>query len=293
MSIENTHFRRDRSLRFYHEILGLERLHYGLWQDADPRTLEGVRIAQERYEEYLLARIGDIAAPGRSLRILDVGCGSGIMCEALAVRGYLVEGLSPDLHQREVFQKRLDVPFHLSTFQDFVPDAPFDIILMSESCQYVPLDKLFPALDRCLKLGGHLLVCDYFTLDGATGPLAKSGHPLSDFLLAADENGLNLRSEEDVTTQVLPTLDVAWNFVERYILPTAELASERLAERRPVMFRLGRYLLRRELGKAMMSMDMIDSGKFMLNKRYLSLLFTRPAAGGVRSHARLGFATSA
>ena len=39
----------DVGLRFYFEVLGLSHLHYGLWSDADPMTLEGLRRAQERY----------------------------------------------------------------------------------------------------------------------------------------------------------------------------------------------------------------------------------------------------
>ena len=40
------------ALRFYHEVLGLEHLHYGLW-DGEALDHEGLRQAQERYLERL------------------------------------------------------------------------------------------------------------------------------------------------------------------------------------------------------------------------------------------------
>lgn len=268
-------FRRNRSLRFYHEVLGLDRLHYGLWEDDDPRDLDGVRVAQERYERFLIDRIARIAPADGEVRILDAGCGSGIMCARLHAEGYRVEGLSPDLYQQEVFEQRVPVPFHLARFQDFEPAASHDIILMSESCQYVPLDQVFPAAIRSLKPGGRLLVCDYFTLDDAAGPQAVSGHRLSAFRHAAEASGFVVRDEIDLTLRVLPTLDLAREFIERFILPSAMLLTEGMAQRRPLLFRLGRFLLRQEMDKAKLNLDLLDSELFTRSKRYLFLDLAR------------------
>ena len=45
------------ALRFYIDVLGLEHLHYGLW-DGDPLTLDGLMAAQERYTDHLIELIG-------------------------------------------------------------------------------------------------------------------------------------------------------------------------------------------------------------------------------------------
>jgi MPBQ/MSBQ methyltransferase len=78
------------SLRFLHEVLGLERLHYGLW-DGEDLDLDGLRAAQERYSERLRSWI-----PEGVSSILDVGAGVGTDALELSRAGYEVEGLSPD-----------------------------------------------------------------------------------------------------------------------------------------------------------------------------------------------------
>ena len=37
----------DRALRFYRDVLGLERLHYGMWLPDDPLTMEALQAAQK------------------------------------------------------------------------------------------------------------------------------------------------------------------------------------------------------------------------------------------------------
>ena len=63
----------DRALRFYRDVLGLERLHYGMWSPDDPLTMEALQAAQKRYEDFLIENV-----PEGVERILDVGCGSGL-----------------------------------------------------------------------------------------------------------------------------------------------------------------------------------------------------------------------
>ena len=42
----------DRALRFYVEVLDLERLNYGLWLEDDELSLTNLKKAQKRYEDY-------------------------------------------------------------------------------------------------------------------------------------------------------------------------------------------------------------------------------------------------
>src|ERR671919_636193 len=77
------------------------------------------------------------------LFILDVGCGTGIMAENLKKSGYNVEGLSPDIYQKELFTDRTQSTLHLCCFEDFIPSVQYDCIIMSESSQYIPLPHLF------------------------------------------------------------------------------------------------------------------------------------------------------
>lgn len=266
-------FRNDRALRFYYEVLGLERLHYGLWDPTDPLTLEGVKIAQKRYEDFLKDEIGKLVDSSEQTAVLDVGCGSGIMSETLHHLNYQVEGLSPDLYQKEVFEKRVPVPFHLARFQHFQPSKQYDIVLMSESAQYIPIKKLFEKALEALKSDGHLMVCDYFTYDHAQGPMAKSGHNITKFMKAAEEAGFHLIKQEDITKRTTPTLDAAKIFTEKYILPSIDIFSEKMITQKPFLFKAVKWMFRKKIEKAYSNLALIDSQEFIKNKCYVFLLF--------------------
>lgn len=138
MSKEN-----DRSLRFYNEVLGLEHLHYGLWEEGEERTLGNMKLAQQRFEDLVVGTISCDKAP-KDTRILDVGCGTGSLSRRLIAEGYQVEGLSPDKTQMENFTASLGVPFHHSRFEAFEPKESYDVLIFSESCQYVRPEGLIP-----------------------------------------------------------------------------------------------------------------------------------------------------
>ena len=62
----------SRALRFYSDVLGLEHLHYGLWQAGEETSLANLKAAQALYQQAII----DLLPPPPA-RILDVGCGTG------------------------------------------------------------------------------------------------------------------------------------------------------------------------------------------------------------------------
>ncbi len=262
----------DSSLRFYYEVLGLDRLHYGLWEN-DPMNFEGLKAAQERYESRLLEKISDFSAsPGDTL-VLDAGCGSGEMVKTLLSAGFKAEGLSPDPYQQKLFAEKTPAKFHLCTFQDFDPGYPYDTVLMSESAQYIPLDGLFQKTGEILKNGGHLILSDYFCLPGAAGPQSKSGHYLEAFLQCASENGFILKFEQDITDKTSPTLELAMRLVENYIIPSIDIMARSIKRKRPVLAKIAWVLFKKRILKVYENAAIIDAGEFKKNKRYMLYIF--------------------
>jgi len=78
------------------------------------------------------------------------------------------------------------------------------------------------------------------------------------------------------TLVVVPTLDLAKTWVERYVDPCLDLATDHLARKTPRLVRVGRSVLRRWIDKAARLRTLIDSGNFRQEKQYLILLFRVP-----------------
>ncbi len=259
------------ALRFYHEILGLDYLHYGLWAADDPLDRQGLETAQQRYADALLAFL-----PDSPRRVLDVGCGSGALCALMQSRGYEVEGLSPDAYQESIFQQRLDVPFHRDWFESFEPEHSFDCVVMSESAQYVDLDALFPAILRAAPTG-DAVIADFFVTDTTRGEVSRRGHPLAGFKAAAEQHGFRLVQERDITQEAVPTLDLARHWVDQYVEPSAHLVNELYGDKHPILLRFARWVLRRRVDEYRKMLAQIDRDEFLAAKRYLILQLRRDA----------------
>ena len=119
------------------------------------------------------ARLGYVAArqPLRGARVLDVGCGGGLLSEAMAREGARVLGLdlSPELidiaklHRLESTQGGaiLDLEYRVQAVEGLADAEPasFDAITCMEMLEHVPEPgSILEACARLLKPGGRLFV---------------------------------------------------------------------------------------------------------------------------------------
>ena len=119
------------------------------------------------------ARLGYVAArqPLRGARVLDVGCGGGLLSEAMAREGARVLGLdlSPELidiaklHRLESTQGGaiLDLEYRVQAVEALADAEPasFDAITCMEMLEHVPEPgSILEACARLLKPGGRLFV---------------------------------------------------------------------------------------------------------------------------------------
>ena len=262
----------DRALRLYHEVLGLNHLHYGIWLNSDELDLKKLKRAQQRYEDFLIHHL-----PRKAVHILDVGCGTSALVERLLKEGRSAEGLSPCVHQKKVFKGKLKAPFHHSRFEEFNPKREYDCLIMSESAQYIPYQHLFANAARCLKSGGTLIVCDYFLLNGATGVWKRSGHNMEKFMAEASKRGFRLVKQEDLTDRVLKTMDLAKLCIDR-MLVAADILTARFRAQYPLVMRFLMWLMKGKIHKWDEKRQLMDSTQFAQNKRYVFLLFKREHA---------------
>jgi 2-polyprenyl-6-hydroxyphenyl methylase/3-demethylubiquinone-9 3-methyltransferase len=106
----------------------------------------------------------DNLAPVAEQKVLDVGCGGGILTEALAQRGAQVTGIDmgdaplgvAKLHQLE---SGLSIDYQKSTAEDFANDHEnaFDVVTCLEMLEHVPdPSSVVRACAQMVKPGGHV-----------------------------------------------------------------------------------------------------------------------------------------
>jgi 2-polyprenyl-6-hydroxyphenyl methylase/3-demethylubiquinone-9 3-methyltransferase len=130
------------------------------WWDPDGplRTLHAVNPLRLRYID---------AATGLSgRRVLDVGCGGGLLTEAMARAGAHVTGLdaSPGAIAAACAHRdagRLSIEYHTGTIEEFAGQSAqrFDLVTCMELLEHVPdPETLLRSCAGLLKPGGHLVV---------------------------------------------------------------------------------------------------------------------------------------
>jgi len=242
-------------LNLFHFFLGSKDLHYGLWQDDMEVCIQNLPQAQKRYSDFLLGHI-----PQGVRRVLDVGCGAGGVASELLARGYQVEGVSPSPLLSEAAQKQVGSEFkiHQGRFEDieFDADDKFDLVLFSESFQYITLERVLEDARRRLRPGGHVLICDFFKTGAPGRSVIGGGHPIDKFRTALEVSGLEVLEDKDITRETAPNLDIVNQMGSELLLPTFRLIGYAFDRNHPWLARLFRWKYQKKIRK--------------INRKYLS-----------------------
>jgi len=103
--------------------------------------------------------------PFIGIRILDIGCGGGLLSEPMSRLGASVVGVDPatkniDVAKLHARQKGLDIDYRISTAEDLLAkNELFDVILNMEVIEHVPQpEKYLKTCSELLNPGG-LMIC--------------------------------------------------------------------------------------------------------------------------------------
>jgi len=160
-------------------FMGTEDLHYGYWPDNKVATTQNFSEAQHRHSKLIIDNI-----PEGVTRILDVGSGSGNLAKKLISLGYEVDCVLPSEFLAENIHNKLGEKskIHLCCFEDLKTDIIYDLILFSESFQYVKLGLSIEKIVDMLPVGGYLQICDFFKKDKLGKSPLGGGHKWKNFL---------------------------------------------------------------------------------------------------------------
>ncbi|MEH2298405.1 MAG: class I SAM-dependent methyltransferase [Nostoc sp.] len=241
----------NAAIDYYMGITDSSYLHYGYWEPlptaGEELTVSRLRAAQVAYAAKLLSFI-----PEDTKTVLDVGCGIGGNAAYLCSRGFTVEGLAPDVIQQEKFIKNTNsqVPFYLTRFEDFHTSHSYDLVLFSESSQYIAADDLAQGTARLLSSGGYLLLADMMRSDaGYQKGIFSNCHVVSELQAALIKAGFKLIKTEDISSQIAPTIDLGVDNFRTFGLTTIKYIADVVAIALPPLHAIGRLAFKRWLEK--------------------------------------------
>ena len=255
---------RELGLVLAQQLLDVEDLHYGLWDPDLELSLGNIARAQQRYTDMLLEMMGSLLSDRPAPCILDVGCGTGHLMQHLIERGYRVDAVNPSTHLNKLVRERLAALPHSATtlYATGFESLPFrqcqheyDLLLFSESFQYIPLPDIFGKAPQLLRSGGRLVICDFFKTDahcdGGDGDRSFSGgHLLAEFYRRVAQSPFRISHDEDLTARVSPNIALLDEWLTQRLVPALASVDEYLLGTWPRLTRMLKWLGRHKLARA-------------------------------------------
>lgn len=219
-------------------FLNTEHLHFGYWPDGLSVNLDNLKEAQDYHSNQILESI-----PEGVKTILDVGSGSGGLAEKLVSKKYTVECVSPNEYLSDAIESKLksSVIVHRNTFEKLKTEKKYDLVLFSESFQYVNIKNSLDKIPKVLSDNGHLLICDFFRQPSTgTKPLG-GGHDWKVFQDSLASYSFKELINKDITKETARTYDLINQIINEVADPVRNLSAKYLDSHYPKGMKLIRW----------------------------------------------------
>jgi cyclopropane fatty-acyl-phospholipid synthase-like methyltransferase len=237
----------DIGLAFSKHFYKTDYLHYGYWPDGLTVEPANVFEAQVNYANYLLKNI-----PEGVSSILDVGCGSGKFAEIMLDAGYSVDCVSPSPNLTKHVRNRLGDRAEIfeTRYEDVRTEKRYDMILCSESFQYLLVEEAIEQTKEFFNKQGYLLICDFFKRDVPGKSPISGGHRIERFLEYMDEQPFTKLTDLDITKEAAPSLDIMRDLIQEVIAPTWNIVAYYMRSNYPRFTRMFSFAFRKKIAQA-------------------------------------------
>ena len=227
-------------------FMDTEELHYGYWPNDKTATAQNFSEAQERHSQLIIDNI-----PKGVKKILDVGSGSGSLAKKIVALGYQVDCVIPSEFLADKVQQKLDgsSKIHITKFEDLDISNNYDLILFSESFQYVHLIKSIDKILSILDKNGYLLICDVFHKNVSGVSPMRGGHRLDLFENEIEKTDLVKKADIDITLETAPTWDFLNQFLNEVAIPISDMSHSYMKYKYPKLIRFIKWKYRNRLEK--------------------------------------------
>jgi 2-polyprenyl-3-methyl-5-hydroxy-6-metoxy-1,4-benzoquinol methylase len=123
------------------------------FQDVDDEVIQNIDRYLKRCRDYC-------ARSGRKPRLLDIGCGAGILLERAKAQGFICEGVEICEPLAKTARERVGCGIHRAFLEDLnLPDNTFDVVTMYDLVEHLqhPVQEIRRA-QRLLHPGGILFI---------------------------------------------------------------------------------------------------------------------------------------
>lgn len=221
-------------------------LHYGYWTKDMDVKIQNLPQAQENHSQFIISHI-----PEGTKTILDVGCGVGSFALKLINLGYQVDCVSPSSLFAEHARDLLGEKSHIfeTSYENLQTEKKYDLILFSESFQYINLETALQNSIQLLNDNGYLLICDFFKTDAKGKSSLRGGHKLSRFYDLISEYPFKLMKDIDITKETAPNLYIVNDILNHVGLPLWNLTNRFLDNNYHFIFKFLQWKYRKKINK--------------------------------------------
>ena len=255
-------------------FMGSEDLHYGYWPNGKDASVQNFSDAQDSHSRLIMDQI-----PENINYILDVGGGSGNLALKLLNNGYSVDCVIPSAFLAEQAKTKLgnESVIHICGFEQMPSTKTYDLIIFSESFQYVKMKESLQKIEKMTSPNGHLLICDFFRRDLPEKSPIGGGHSWQGFKDTISTLPFQQVTDLDISVETAPTIDLLDQFCQDVLMPISEMSGSYLQYNYPYLTALLNWKLKKRIEKIRRTYlsGELNGESFKKFKTYRLLLYKR------------------